>query len=511
MLSISEPLRAGAADCCVEYYKKHAKAPGVWFGLGAESLGLGDSVEDEQFQSLLLGLHPQSQEPLVQNAGRKDRQGAWDLTFSAPKSVSVLWSLLPKDERDFIEKAHTEAVKKILKTVEEVAGVTRRGKGGKEEEPAQLVFALFNDYTSRALEPQIHTHVLLFNVGVRQDGTTGTIVSQHFFDLKMALGSLYRVNLAENLSQHPCLQLERDTIGFRVKGVPEELCDVQSTRRVEIEAELARMGKSDAVSAKKAALKTRRTTKEAHMDVLFAVWKRVGESHSFGEKEALALFNRRREQTQSSENNSVFPELSEFEKEARLSAKKFSDIIQKAEKLAFAKWNGGKDASAFARFVAGHFVHVRTYKFSLPVDPLRTKGAFWKRKKVLIPYLALGPRQQRWGFVRKRLLVTRFGEFRIQERILFPRAPFVERFVDWRLPALRWVSQSTLEQDREWAIRRGLVKEADKEKPRKDSADKPTLRWDSEGREQEDTTREKERLKRQEEERRNTERASQSR
>lgn len=511
MLSISEPLPAGASAYYVDYYQKHAKAPGIWFGSGAEKLGLGEKLEGEELRSLLLGFDPRSDEPLTQNAGKKDRQSAWDLTFSAPKSVSVLWSLLPKAERDFIEKAHTEAVKEVLTLLEKVAGVTRRGKGGAREERAHLAFALFNDFTSRAGEPQIHTHTLLLNLGVREDGTTGTIRSKDFFELKRALGSQYRLFLAEKLAQNRSLELEPDSIGFRLKGVPESLCSAQSTRRAEIKAELARTGKDDAVSAKKAALKTRETAKNTPMNVLFEEWKRVGETHSFGEKEALALFHRRRERTQSSKIVPVFPEISELEKEARPSAKKFSDTIQKAEKGAFAEWNGGKDAAAFAQFIAGHFIHVRTYKFTLPVDPLRTDGSFWKRKALAIPYLALGPRRQRWGFIRKRLVVSRFGEFRIQERILFPRTPFVKRVIDWRLPALRWVSQATLEQDREWAIRRGLLREAEKGKPRKDSADKPIHRWDSDERELEVTRQEKERLKRAETERQNTEKASKSR
>src|SRR5687767_14107054 len=126
MLSISDPLLASAADYYVNYYKKHGKSEGVFFGRAVEKLSLGLRVKDPVFRSLLNGFHPRTGQALVQNSGRPNRQGAWDLTFSAPKSVSVLWSLLPRKLRRLIEKAHTEAVKDALNLLQEKAGFTRR-------------------------------------------------------------------------------------------------------------------------------------------------------------------------------------------------------------------------------------------------------------------------------------------------------------------------------------------------------------------------------------------------
>ena len=196
-------------------------------------------------------------------------------------------------------------MKDALKVLQDKAGFTRRGKGGKKIEKASLLFALFRDFTSRALDPQLHTHVLLFNAAMREDGTTGTIRTKEVFQMKMALGECYRNSFEKRLSKFVAIKREPGQFGFRVNGVPESLCKAQSKRRNEIKAELERIGKFDAVSAKEVTLKTRKAAKNASLNVLFDEWKRVGESHGFGEKEALSLFNRERQRTQNNSSERV--------------------------------------------------------------------------------------------------------------------------------------------------------------------------------------------------------------
>src|SRR6478735_1903250 len=77
-----------------DYYLEGGEPPGWWQGRGAQLLGLEGQVDKEIFAALFSGLDGRGT-PLVQNAGSPDRQPGWDLTFSAPKSVSVLWSMLP--------------------------------------------------------------------------------------------------------------------------------------------------------------------------------------------------------------------------------------------------------------------------------------------------------------------------------------------------------------------------------------------------------------------------------
>jgi len=205
MLSIALPMHGvGHANYYVElaqkdYYTAQGNEAGTWFGQGAVKLGLHGEVDSRTFEQLLRGRSPDGRRDLVQNAGNPQRQTAWDLTFSAPKSVSVLWALGADDVRGPIEAAHRQAVETALSFLEETTGLTRRGQGGKRMERAELAFALFNHYSSRAFDPQVHTHALLINLAVRQDGTTGALWSQEFFRAKLAAGAMYQVELAAGL------------------------------------------------------------------------------------------------------------------------------------------------------------------------------------------------------------------------------------------------------------------------------------------------------------------------
>ena len=132
MLSISPPLRGGGRGdyylnlAKEDYYVNGGEPPGQWGGRGAEELGLTDTVQREQLRSLLEGYQPGTDEALVKNAGAENRQSAWDLTFSAPKSVSVLWSQADEGTRKEIQKAHGEAVDRALGYLDENSGFTRR-------------------------------------------------------------------------------------------------------------------------------------------------------------------------------------------------------------------------------------------------------------------------------------------------------------------------------------------------------------------------------------------------
>lgn len=113
-----------------DYYANRNEKAGHWWGDGALALGLAGPVVTEVFQNLMYGLSPDGSEKLVQNALKADRQCGWDLTFSAPKSVSVFWAMSSPEVRAKIEAAHDDAVREALDYLEENAAITRRGKSG---------------------------------------------------------------------------------------------------------------------------------------------------------------------------------------------------------------------------------------------------------------------------------------------------------------------------------------------------------------------------------------------
>ena len=262
MLSISNPGK-GASDGAryylderTDYYPVGDRHFSAWFGRGARRLQLQGTVERSAFYHVLNGYSPDGTQPLVQNARDPNRQCYWDLTFSAPKSVSVLWALAPAEARQAIEQAHRRAVERALAQVEATVGLTRRGPGGRIQERVALVFATFQEYASRALDPQIHTHAVLVNLGLREDGTTGALQTRDLFRAKLQLGAVYQDQLARELRQELGLTIERDRVGYRIMGVPRWLCRKFSKRRQAIEQALEDRGAHNAIAAKVAALDT---------------------------------------------------------------------------------------------------------------------------------------------------------------------------------------------------------------------------------------------------------------
>jgi Ti-type conjugative transfer relaxase TraA len=268
-----------------DYYLEGGEPPGKWAGRGTEQLGLEGQLDQEQFRNVMSGKSPDGKKELVQNAGKEDRQSGWDLTFSAPKSVSVAWSQSEGETRKHIQEAHRDAVGKALQYLDENAGFTRRGRGGIDREAVGLTIATFEHGTSRAQDPQLHTHALVLNVSTREDGTTGTIESKPLFQNKMAAGAIYRAELAAQLEQRLGLQAERKKAWFELKGVDPGLADEFSKRRKEVEAALEAKGFGSAQAAKVAALNTRGEKDHIPREVLFAKWQEVGKERGWSTAE----------------------------------------------------------------------------------------------------------------------------------------------------------------------------------------------------------------------------------
>lgn len=271
-----------------DYYLEGGEPPGKWLGRGAAELGLSGTVEAEAFRNLLSG-YSSEKKPLIQNAGAENHQPGWDLTFSAPKSVSVLWAISDEETRKEIQRAHDQAVARSLSYIEEEHSFTRRGKAGAERERANLVIATFQHGTSRAQDPQLHTHAVLLNVGVREDGTTGTILSKPVFKAKMTGGAVYRAELAYLLEERLGLKAVRVRDEFELEGVPKDLCAEFSKRRAEIEAELDRLGYEGAKAAAAVTLSTREVKGHTAREQLFREWAEVGKEYGFTKEDAQRL------------------------------------------------------------------------------------------------------------------------------------------------------------------------------------------------------------------------------
>ncbi|MEN4128679.1 conjugative transfer relaxase/helicase TraI [Serratia marcescens] len=169
-----------------------------WVGQGAEALGLTGKVDVKDFVAVLEGKLPDGSDLTRMVGGENKHRPGYDLTFSAPKGISVL-AMLGGDKR--LIAAHNHAVEVALREVEKLASTRSMTEGVSETKlTGNLVVALFNHDTSRDLDPQLHTHAVVANV-TQHDGKWQTLSSdtvgktgfiENVYANQVAIGQIYR-------------------------------------------------------------------------------------------------------------------------------------------------------------------------------------------------------------------------------------------------------------------------------------------------------------------------------
>lgn len=228
-----------------DYYAGRGESRGVWRGSGLRALGLspGEAVERAGFMALMHGCSPRDG-GVLREMGRSSRVAGLDLTFSAPKSVSVLFAVGGAELTAALLGAHESAVDEALAFLEREACWTRRGHGGIERLRGEgFVAASYRHRTSRAGDPQLHTHVVIGNL-TRAEGRYTAVDAHALYEHKSAAGAIYRAALrAEVCDRLPWVRWRSTARGlFEVDGVPDQVLRHFSQRRAEIEdraAELA--------------------------------------------------------------------------------------------------------------------------------------------------------------------------------------------------------------------------------------------------------------------------------
>jgi conjugative relaxase-like TrwC/TraI family protein len=262
------------------YYAREGEAPGRWEGGAAERLSLSGPVAKSDFEAALAGRDPKTGARLLQANGKTHAAG-WDMTFSAPKSVSVLWALAPEGDRRMIESAQRLAVRAAIKFLEPDAAITRRGKAGRIRERTDgLLIAAFDHHASRDLDPQLHTHAFIFNLAPRRDGSWGAIVSKDLYLAQKHAGLEYRNELANALEREG-FALERTAGNFRVAEIPRDIEQAFSKRRQAIEAAAKTHGYSTPRGMELATLRTRRSKEKIETKELFSVWREEAKALGF--------------------------------------------------------------------------------------------------------------------------------------------------------------------------------------------------------------------------------------
>lgn len=238
-----------------DYYVSGHEAPGQWVGKGAPRLGLAGGVVPDDLRAVLEGNDPRNGERLV---GWHKRPG-YDLTLSAPKSVSLLWGLGDRATADAVVAAHEQAVDAAIAYLEDAACFVRRGRGGRIRMPGVgLVGAAFRHRTSRAGDPNLHSHVVVANMTEAPDGGWSSLFSQAVYRHARTAGFVYQAVLRHGLSTDLNVAFGPSTKGVReIEGVPTRVREAFSKRRVEIEAAMAAHGTHSRRGAQVATLDTR--------------------------------------------------------------------------------------------------------------------------------------------------------------------------------------------------------------------------------------------------------------
>jgi len=279
MLTISKALSAGQAQTYhsreftseeQNYWSRDRQVHSEWRGELAEEWDLRGPVGAAHFARLSEGQHPETGVQLVKHQpartyeneyGRQitsaEHRAGWDATFSAPKSVS-LTALVGGDDR--IRDAHRESVRVALGELERYSQA-RIGNIRAPETTGKFVAATFEHDTARPVEgyaaPQLHTHAVVFNVTVRENGETRALQERSLFQSQHYVTSVYRSELAGRL-QGLGYPIERGKYGQpEIRGYTQEYLDASSPRREQILQHLQSLGMEGAGAAQVAAHRTR--------------------------------------------------------------------------------------------------------------------------------------------------------------------------------------------------------------------------------------------------------------
>lgn len=269
----------GVAHGVEDYYIEAGEVPGRWIGAGAEQLGLVGDVGDVEFRAVLSGVDPSAGVRLRRSNARLC---AFDLTLSAPKSVSLSWALGKADTAAAVISAHERAVDQTIAYLEREAIGSRRGHDGVESVAGGgVIGAAFRHRTSRSGDPQLHTHVLVANATLCDDGVWRALDGRILYAQARTAGFLYQAELRHELTLSLGVSWENPIAGqAEIAGFGKELLREFSSRRIEIEHAAAVAGDGSVQSRRRLAVTTRRA-KDYHVDPeqLRTTWENRADLH----------------------------------------------------------------------------------------------------------------------------------------------------------------------------------------------------------------------------------------
>ena len=231
---------AGAyyVEALPSYYLDSGEPKGVWHGTGARLLGLEGQVADEQFLRIMAGLTPHGAgDERLGRAYNDTSVRGFDITASAPKSVSVLFAVGEPQIRTEVLAAHDESVAAMLSWVEAHAHTRYRINGQVAVVDAEgIIAATFRQHTSRVLDPQIHTHVVIANRVRSPDGRWLALDARTLKLDQRTLSAIYHSTLRAELTERLGVGWQEPLNGIaEMADVPDAVLEEFSTRTAAVQ------------------------------------------------------------------------------------------------------------------------------------------------------------------------------------------------------------------------------------------------------------------------------------
>lgn len=280
-----------------EYYTGAKEAPGQWIGAASSRLGLEGEVDAEALAHVLGHVDPTGTYRLTA-AHSVPTVAGFDVTFCAPKSVSLLFALGQPEVSNEVRNATDAAVSASLSVLEQAACRVRRGKGGHTVLDGDgFVAAAFRHRTSRAGDPHLHTHVVVANLAhAPSDDRWTALDARPLYSWLSPVGHLYEAHLRWELTHRLGVEWGPVRNGIAdVAGIGRPVLREFSTRRREIEAHLDEHGQHSAKAAQVATYATRRA-KDAGADPagLLPAWRERAEALGLDAETLAAVLDRTR-------------------------------------------------------------------------------------------------------------------------------------------------------------------------------------------------------------------------
>ncbi|MBV8833558.1 MAG: relaxase domain-containing protein [Acidobacteriaceae bacterium] len=259
MLDISKPLTSGKVQgyyrseysaASNSYFTQGGTLRGEWHGKLADALNLKGEVTAEAFDRLAEGQHPETGEQLIKHrdtiktqAGEElAHRAGWDLTFNAPKTVS-LTALIGEDER--VREAHRHAVRAALGAMQEYVQA-RLGGNNPAETTSKWIAATFEHDTARPVNgypaPHLHTHVVVFNMTEDRFGQARSLQPYELFKVQSMSTAVYQNQLEYELRQLGYTPQRGKNHAPDIKGYSPEYLASESLRTAEIQRAMQERG-----------------------------------------------------------------------------------------------------------------------------------------------------------------------------------------------------------------------------------------------------------------------------